>query len=264
MILKAVEDGLIKSIDDPVSLYLPEWNINQENTLTIRHLCSMSTGLFWDEMDQTPLSLIAKLNFYDNLEKFTINDLYAVGEPGEKQHYDSGGMQLLGTLLNRVLGDKSISQYMAEKFWQPLGAQNDALYILDSSKHRNEKTYGGLVATARDISRLGMVIANDGYWDGTPILNSAQMKILKTIPYNNKTYAFGIWTGLYMGERFYYQSGHSGQFCISFPAHKLVITRFGHKKIEKPHLEAVSPDVPIYIEEALRIVNETEKLHNLN
>lgn len=256
LILKAVEDGLIESLDDPVSKYVPEWNVKQQKTLTLRHLCSMSTGLFWDEMEQTPFSLIAKLNFYGNLEKFTLNDLYAVGEPGEKQHYDSGGMQLLGTVLKRVLKQKSISQYLSEKLWQPLGAQTDALYVLDSQKHQNEKTYGGLVATARDISRLGQAIVNNGYWNEQQILDSAQLQTLKTVPYNNKTYAFGIWTGKYEGSRFYYQSGHLGQLCISVPEHNLVITRFGHNKLPKDHLEAVSPETYIYIKEALRMINQ--------
>lgn len=260
LILKALEDGLIDKLDDPVSKYLPEWNVEQDSTLTVRHLCSMSTGLYWDELEQTPFSLIAKLNFYNDLEKFTLNDLYAVGNPGRKQHYDSGGMQLLGTLLSKVLKDKSISDYLSEKLWQPLCAQNNALYILDSRKHQNEKTYGGLVATARDISRLGHVIADSGKWKGKQILDSAQLKTLTNIPYNNKTYAFGIWTGLYQGKRFYYQSGHLGQFCISFPEHNLVITRFGHNKLPKKHMNAVSPETYIYIKEALRIIEAGKKV----
>lgn len=258
LILKAIEDGLIESLDDPVSKYLPEWKVQQNSPLTIRHLCSMSTGLFWDEMDQTPFSLIAKLNFYDDLEKFTLNELYAVGKPGQKQHYDSGGLQLLGTILNRVLGNKSISEYLSEKIWQPIGAQKNALFVLDSEKFQNEKTYGGLVATARDITRLGQVIANNGYWGQTQLLDSTQINTLQTIPFNNTTYAFGIWTGLYEGQRFYYQSGHLGQFCISFPAHDLVITRFGHKKLPKPQLETVSPEVSFYIKEALRMVDSIQ------
>ena len=65
----------------------------------------MNTGLFWDERSRSPCSLIAKLNFYDDLEYYTFTDLYAIGNPGDEQHYNSGGTQLLGTLLDRVLGE---------------------------------------------------------------------------------------------------------------------------------------------------------------
>ena len=189
LVLKAIEDGLINSIDDPVIKYVPKWNVKQDSMLKLRHLASMSTGLFWDEEDHNPFSLIAKLNFYGDLEKYTINDLYAVGNPGQTQHYNSGGTQLLGNVLNNVLIEKSISEYLSEKFWQPLGCQNNAFFILDSEKHKNEKTFGGLVANARDISRLGQLIINNGIWKGKKILDSTQLGILKSLPYNNKTYS---------------------------------------------------------------------------
>ncbi len=254
LVLKAVEDGLINSIDDPVSNYLPEWKVKQSPELTLRHLASMSTGLYWEELDQRPLSLIAKLNFYGDLEKFVLNDLYAVGNPGDTQHYDSGATQLLGIVLKRVLGEKSISDYLAEKFWIPLGCENDALYIVDSCWHGNEKTFGGLVATARDISRLGVAIAHNGVFNKKQILSPHQMSTLTRIPFHNKTYAYGIWTGEHKGKRFYYQSGHRGQFIISFPAERLVITRLGHEKLKKADQEDVSAETFFFIEEALKMI----------
>lgn len=256
LVLKAVEDGLIDRVDDPITKYLPEWNVSQEQPLTIRHLASMNTGLFWDERSRSPFSLIAKLNFYDDLEYYTFNDLFAIGNPGDEQHYNSGGTQLLGTLLDRVLGDKSIATYMQEKFWTPLGCEFDAKWILDSEEHQNEKTYGGIVSTARDIARLGLVINNDGYWNDQQILSSSDMELIKTTPYNNTTYNYGLWTGKYQNDPYYYQAGLKGQLCISFPKHGLVITRLGHNTTKKIDLEEVAPDTQLYIKEALRIVDQ--------
>jgi len=259
LILKAVEDGLIESIDDPISKYLPEWNVEQNPPLTLRHLASMTTGLYWDELDQRPLSLIAKLNFYNNLEKFVFNNLYAIGTPGQKQHYDSGATQILGIVLKRVLKGKSISNYLEEKFWIPLACENKALFIIDDEKNQNEKTFGGLVATARDISRLGLTINQNGMFENIEILSPEQIKTLTTIPYNNKTYAYGIWTGEYEGKRFYYQSGHRGQFIISFPDEQLVITRLGHQKLKKDNQEDVSKETYFFISEAIKMLAKYEK-----
>jgi CubicO group peptidase (beta-lactamase class C family) len=257
LLLKAQQQGLIDSIDDPVSKYVPEWTVRQEEPLTLRHLASMNTGLFWDEMDHSPFSLIAKLNFYGNLEKYTLEDLYATGIPGKEQHYNSGGTQLLGTVLKRVLAPKTISQYLEESFWTPLNYEHDGLFILDSQRHQNEKTFGGIVSTARNVSRLGQLINNQGKWQGQTILTEEDLSLITTLPYNNKTYTYGFWTGLYKGERYYYQSGFGGQFCISFPKYDLVITRLGHKTSKKDHINAVAPDTKVYIEEALRIVSES-------
>jgi CubicO group peptidase (beta-lactamase class C family) len=256
LILKAIEDGLIDHIDDPVSKYIPEMNFNQNEPLTLRHLASMSAGLYWNEMDHTPLALITKLNFTGNMEKVMIEEMYAIGEPGEIQHYNSGGTQILGIVLQRVLGDKTISDYLSEKFWQPLGCEYDALFILDSKKHGKEKAFGGLVATARDVSKLGQLILNEGNWKGRQLLSKDDIHLIHHLPYNNTTYTFGLWSGMYEGDRFYYQAGFRGQFCISFPKYNLVITRLGHHTTPKNDLEDVSEDVVAYIQEALRILNE--------
>ncbi|XLS28519.1 serine hydrolase domain-containing protein [Flavobacteriaceae bacterium M23B6Z8] len=258
LILKAQQDGYIESIDDPVNKYVPEWNVEQEEPLTLRHLASMNTGLFWDEWDMTPFSLIAKLNFYGDLESYTLNDLYSVGTPGKEQHYNSGGTQLLGTVLKRVLYPKTITEYLEESFWTPLGYEHDGLFILDSRKYRNEKAFGGLVSTARNVSRLGQLINNNGIWNGKQILTEEDMRLITTLPYNNKTYNYGLWTGVYEGNRFYYQAGFRGQFCISFPKYDLVITRLGHKTTKKKNnINEVSPDTEVYIREALRILHKT-------
>jgi CubicO group peptidase (beta-lactamase class C family) len=257
LLLKAVEDGLIASIDDPVKKYIPELNLKQQDTLTLRHLASMSAGLYWDEWSHKPQSLITKLNFYGNLEKFTMEDMYAIGEPGKVQHYNSGGTQMLGTVLKRVLGKKSISDYLSEKFWQPLGFEHDGLFVLDSKKHENEKAFGGIVSTARNVSKLGQLILNEGVWDGKQILSDADMQLIQTVPYHNTTYTFGLWTGLYEGSRFYYQSGFGGQLCITFPKYNIVITRLGHKTSPRTNLEDVKPDTYELIAEALRIVQES-------
>ena len=258
LMLKAQQDGLIDDINDPVSKYLPEWTIQQDKDLTLRHLASMNTGLFWDEMDHSPFSLIAKLNFYGDLETYTLEDLYAIGTPGELQHYNSGGTQLLGTVLNRILEPKTISRYLEESFWTPLNYEHDGLFILDSQEHRNEKTFGGLVSTARNVSRIGQLINDKGQWNGQQILTKEDMNLITTLPYNNTTYTYGLWTGMYQGDRYYYQAGFGGQFCISFPKYNLVITRLGHQTSKKEDINAVSPDTKVYINEALRIVDQLQ------
>ena len=257
LILKAVEDGLIASIDDPVKKYIPELNLEQKEALTLRHLASMSAGLYWDEWSHKPLSLITKLNFCEDLGKFAIEDMYAIGEPGKVQHYNSGGTQMLGLVLKRVLGEKSITDYLSEKFWQPLGYEHDGLFIIDSKKHANEKAFGGLVSTARNVSKLGQLILNEGIWNGQQILSESEMQVIKTLPYNNKTYTYGMWTGMYEGSRFYYQSGVKGQLCITFPKHNLVITRLGHQTSPRANIEDVKTDTYELISEALRIVQES-------
>lgn len=253
LLLFAIEDGLIGSIEDPVSQYLAGWSVDQTNTLRLRHLASMSAGLYWEEFDQRPMALIARLNFSDDLISFGQQHMYAIGEPGRVQHYNSGATQMLGAILQSVIKPRSISDYLSEKLWQPLGAENDAQFILDR-EDGFEKTFGGLVATASDVARLGHVINNQGLWNNKRVLPLDTLALLKSVPFNNSTYTFGYWRGEYNGEPFYFQAGHGGQLCISMPSKGLVITRLGHKATPKRNVEEVAPDAKDYIQEALRII----------
>lgn len=257
--LKAVEDGLFVSIDDPVSKYVPNWNVTQDKKLTLRYLASMSTGLFWDEMDKQPFSLIAKLNFCSDIEEFVTEDLYAIGNPRDEHNYDSGGTQLLGLALINVLKDKSLTEYLEEKFWQPLGYENDGLFVIDSKENQREYAFGGLVGAARDISRMGQLINNNGNWNNQQILSERDIELITSLPFNNKNCNYGLWSGSYNGVNYFYQSGHLGQRCISIPEYNIVITRLSQKASKKENINDDSKDVVEYIKQAMDIIKQTEK-----
>ena len=258
-ILKAVEQGLIDSVDDPVKKYIPEWPVEQTPTLTLRHLASMSAGLYWEEMDHSPFSLIAQFTFDDDIAPLTINTLPAIGNPGDVQHYNSGGTQLLGTILLRVLNGKDIATYISESFWQPLGMQQDGMYVLDR-ENGNERVFGGMVASALDMAKFGQLILNNGEWNGNQILSTEHIELIKTIPYNNRTYGYGLWISEYNGDPIYHMEGFLGQKNIIYPKHNLLITRLGHQMIPREELEDISPQVAIFIEEALRVLEKSKKL----
>ena len=65
-----------------------------------------------------------------------------VEECGGQFEYSSGDTQMLGIALSRALEPHgyTISSYLEEKFWQPLGMQGDAYWSLDGSE-KIEKVY---------------------------------------------------------------------------------------------------------------------------
>ena len=258
-ILKAIEEGKIESINDPVKKYLPEWPVEQSPLLTLHHLGAMSAGLYWEEMDHSPFSLIAKFTFHDEITNLSINELPAISKPGDIQHYNSGGTQLLGTILKRVLNEKTIADYISESFWQPLGMQQDGFYVLDK-EDGDERVFGGIVASAKDVAKFGQLLLNEGQWNGKTILSKEHIDIIKHKPYNNRSYGYGIWLSEYKGDPIYHMEGFLGQYNIIYPKENLLITRLGHQTIEREELEDIAPHVEIFIEEALRVLREHEKL----
>lgn len=121
----AVDEGYIKSIDDPVTDYLPELKKKDKmwQKLTIRHLLDMRSGLAFDDTyslrlkDLKRLNAMAKLNYGKNIMK-QIRGLKFENEPGTEHKYESMTSQILGVVIQRATG-QSYTSYLSEKVWKP-------------------------------------------------------------------------------------------------------------------------------------------------
>ncbi|MEY3235992.1 MAG: hypothetical protein RI883_93 [Bacteroidota bacterium] len=230
----AVEEGKIKSLDEPVFNYIPEFSANGKEKITIRHLLMMSSGLDWEESSSNPLS--------DNAESYYGTDLHGlvtrqkvVTTPGKAFNYQSGNSQLLGYIIEKATG-KTVSEYTQEKIWNRIGTEHEAYWSLDK-ENGDEKSFCCLYATARDFGRLGKLILNEGKCGKQQIIPLWYMKEMCQVPnltteehVPNKRYGLHIWT--YQGETnpIYYCRGIKGQYIISIPTENLVIVRLGLKR----------------------------------
>jgi hypothetical protein len=167
-------EGLIASFDDPVTRYLPELAGTGYDGVSIRHILQMSSGIGFVEEYADETSDIARLGDAcfggpERLEEVAVT--YDRGfEPGSDFHYASVDTAVLGWLLRRVTG-KSLSAYMTEKLWQPIGAEADAAWVLDQEGEGGvECALGGLISTLRDYGRFGLLMAKEGIWNGRPVL----------------------------------------------------------------------------------------------
>ncbi|MEX2595491.1 MAG: serine hydrolase, partial [Salibacteraceae bacterium] len=125
----AVDRGEINSIDDPVFLYLPQYETELGKKLKVRHLLNMSSGINFDEHYLNPFAFPARANYGDNLE--LLLEKYEVREePGEVFIYQSGTTQVLGFLLKSATR-QNLSDYASEHLWSKIGAENPALWSLD-------------------------------------------------------------------------------------------------------------------------------------
>jgi CubicO group peptidase (beta-lactamase class C family) len=242
----ALKEGKIKSLDQPVGDYIPEYNEGENKKITIRHLLMMSGGLNWDEAYANPFSITTEAYYGTNLTKI-VNRLKAVKPPGKIFEYKSGDTQVLSFVLQKATGLK-VSNYAEEKLWGPLGATNKALWSLDE-KDGNEKAYCCLSSNARNFARLGCLYLHSGNWQGTQILDSSYIKEalsshgLKNVDGQEVNY-YGYQTWLipeYKGQNNFYFRGIMGQYVIVIPDKNIVMVRLGKKRGEKmfPHYQEV-------------------------
>lgn len=253
----AIQDGYIKSVDQYVCEYLPDFEDGCKKHVRIRDLLTMSSGLAWNESYLNPFGQIAKAYYGRNLYK-QVTHLQVAQNPGYTFRYQSASTQLLGLLLTKVTG-KTLSQYLSEKLWKPIGAEHNALWSVDR-KGGNEKAYCCFNATARDYAKIGMFCLYEGKWNEKQILSSEYLKqsfspalnLSDNLGNNVDFYSYQWWILNYKNMKINMACGLYGQYIIMIPQKNLVIVRLGHKTSKKyqGHFNA---DVYSYIEAGISI-----------
>lgn len=166
----ALEEGLIESVRDPITRYVPELEGSAYDGVEIEDVLQMSSGARWNEDYSDPDSDIARYGRVwasgASLDDFTAT-LERAREPGTYNYYNSSDTQAIGMLLARVTG-RSLAAYAEEKLWGPVGMANDAFWVTDD--HGMEMAAGGLQVTARDYARFGQLYLQGGARDGKQIV----------------------------------------------------------------------------------------------
>jgi CubicO group peptidase (beta-lactamase class C family) len=226
----AVDDGLI-DIDDPITDYLPELNERDAGfrRITIRDLISMSSGLRYEEQG-TPWSDDTETYYAPDLRKLALTDTEIVGPPGGAWHYNNFNPLLMGMILERVTS-MHVADFMEERLWQPLGAEADATWSLDSETSGFEKMESGVNARAIDFAKLGSLYLHEGEWNGNRILSADWVRESTAVgTENDSSRAYGYWWWTYRDDElgdYFAALGNKGQFLVVVPERRLVIVRHG-------------------------------------
>ncbi|WBL25608.1 serine hydrolase domain-containing protein [Zunongwangia sp. HGR-M22] len=248
---KAIRDGYITSIDEPVSHFFPQFDIR----LTVGDLASMSSGLNWDESYYNPFGQTARAYLDDNIRKLIL-DLEVIEAPGKKFKYLSGNTELLGMVLEEAT-NKTLSQYLSESLWQSLGMQNDALWQLDSKENGMEKAYCCIASNARDFAKFGKLFMQNGHWNGRRLINSSFVRKMKNPRFEDAPYyGYGLWLSDYKEKKIFYMRGILGQYVIVIPEDDLIIVRLGQGLKKREGEAKHSPDFYKYIDETYKMLEE--------
>ena len=252
---KALMEGHIKSLNQPVGDFLPEFKDGLAAKLTVGDLSSMASGTDWDEAYYSPLSITTRAYFDDDLDK-VINGLKVVEEPGLAYKYSSGDTQMLAMVIERATG-KKLYDYLTESFWKPLGSENATLWQVDSEEHDMVKAYCCIASNAKDFARLGKLYKDHGKWQGKQLLDSAFIaKSSKPRFPASPEYGYGWWLKNVGDKEFFMMRGHLGQYVIVEPNDNVIIVRLGHSKGPGDAIATFTPDISTYIDEAYKMLEK--------
>lgn len=172
----ALEDGLIESLDQAISHYLPELEVGAYNGVSIRQVLEMRSGVDYEERYDFENPGIAANNhenaIVQNVVRFAdaARNIERAHPPGEVFAYKTIDTAVLGWLVERVTGE-SVAAYLSRRIWEPLGAESNGFFIMDGAPGEGrEFTGAGFNATLRDFGRFGQMMLDGGRANGKQIL----------------------------------------------------------------------------------------------
>ncbi|ATA68452.1 serine hydrolase [Capnocytophaga cynodegmi] len=251
---KSIYDGCIKSLEQSVSDYLPEFSEGLASKLTVGDLASMASGSDWDESYYSPFSITTQAYFDTNLRE-VMGRMKIVEEPGKRYVYQSGNTQLLAMVIEKATG-KTLSDYLSQSIWKPLGSESDALWQVDSEASGMEKAYCCIASNARDFARLGKLYRDYGKWNGQQVLDSTFVaKSIQPRFSESPEYGYGMWLLTHNSKKFFMMRGHLGQYVIVQPEDNIMIVRLGHLKgVEEEGGDPFTEDIYGYIDETYKML----------
>ncbi|MEZ5044811.1 MAG: serine hydrolase [Saprospiraceae bacterium] len=233
----AYEDGLIQSLEDPITKYLPQLASSGYNEVRIKDILQMSSGVGFNEDYRDFNSDINRFGrsfaLGTSYEAFAMS-LKRERTPGTYNHYVSIDTQVLGMLVTKVTG-KPLSDYLKEKLWDPMGMEHDAQWIIDNTGM--ELALGGLNISLRDYAKIGLLYLHQGNWRGKQIVSADWIKKATTPdaphlmpgkdnPNSSNEYGYGFqwWVPEKpMGD--FFAAGIYNQYIYVYPPKNLVIVK---------------------------------------
>ncbi|MBI3507464.1 MAG: serine hydrolase [Proteobacteria bacterium] len=241
----ALAEGHIRSLDDTAETYVPELAGSEYGRTPLKALLSMSSGVaFREEYDGN-----------DDVAKLARGTLLGLGPggptvlrqfdtranpPDTRFYYASAETQVLGNVLVAATGRK-MADYAAEKLWQKLGAEAGASWVIDRAGY--ESAFCCFQATLRDWARVGLMLANDGAWNGRQIVprdwviaaTSVDPRRRHLAPGTATRYfGYGYQTWIFPGPtRTFALQGVFGQALYVDPANRLVMVHLAARASQR-------------------------------
>jgi CubicO group peptidase (beta-lactamase class C family) len=227
----AIDMGYIDNVSQPILSFFPNYTIDnwdpRKENITLFHCITMSTGLEYHEVD-IPYSDPANDLFamYDSPDMWEyVLDRPMQYDPGTHWSYNSGGIELLGGVIEQTTG-YSVADFAEEFLFDRIGIDFFSWWTVPASGQYG--CSGGLRLRPRDMARFGYLYLNNGTWNGTQIISSEWVAESTQMYFDTGSwYYYGYtWWGV-PNQPFYEATGHYEQKIYVLPEHDLVVVFTG-------------------------------------
>ncbi|MCP4727626.1 MAG: serine hydrolase [bacterium] len=229
----SIDKGYIKNINEKMSDYFPEYNdvlTGRWENIRLRHFLSMSSGLKWSQEEQ---------DSYLDQDDYILDVLSKepVDQPGTKFEYINANLSVFPGIIKKASGIHA-DEFAKEHLFKPLGITE---YDWD---HARQNGYplcsGSLCLKPRDLAKIGLLMLNEGKWNGEQIISSEWIRASTEKQVDNEDYGY-LWWILKRNVdgktvKGYFANGWGSQFIIVIPQFNLVAVTTGNNMNNKKHM----------------------------
>jgi len=178
-----LDEGKIKSLSDPLHVYIPEFKDGWFGNNTIRDLLQMRCGLsgasagatggFYANIKYGPTAASGPnaRNLYEYIQTLPMSS-----QPGTTFAYDPVCSDALSMVVSKVTG-KLLAEVFQEKIWQKIGSENQSFW----AKAGNTNITSGanqFWAKQRDWAKIALLLVNYGEFNGEQVVSVNYMNLL--------------------------------------------------------------------------------------
>ena len=173
----AQAEGHIGDLEEPIDKYVHVLKGSAYEGVRIKDVLQMSSGARWNEDYSDRTSEIYRLSAASgeggSFDQF-MAEMRREATPGTRCMYNSADTQALGMLVAFATGH-SITDYMQDKLYTPLGMESPGYWLIDS--RGREAAFAGLLMTARDFTKFGECYRCGGNWQGQQLIPADYVEV---------------------------------------------------------------------------------------
>ena len=244
---RAIEEGHIKSLDQPVADFISEWRGTDKDKILVRHLLDMRSGLLPQGQALEPENVLNRAYMHPRHDEIIINEYPLVHTPGTRYDYANATSELVAPLIELATGVQ-YEDWISNEILKPLGAQGGEIWM----NRKDGTPHSGCcnLLPAETYLRLAILYLKDGTWDGQRLLPEGYVDQVKTATPQNPHTGMGVYvagpyvkkrgplnpdlpfgqtlhSSPYLAEDLYLFDGNSHQVVYIIPSADMVILRTG-------------------------------------
>jgi CubicO group peptidase (beta-lactamase class C family) len=247
---RAIALGKIRSLDQPVADFVTEWRGDpRRSRILVRHLLDMRSGFLPQGPAMTAEDILNRAYLHPRHEQIIIDDYPVVDEPGTRYEYNNATSELVAVLIERATGVR-YGEWLSREVLQRIGSPGGTIWV----NRPGGTAHSGccLMLPAEAWLRLGVLLLQDGVWEGKRLLPAGYVQAMRTPTAENPYYGLGVYVaGRYIARRGFANpardtearrvlhsepyladdvflfDGNSNQVVFIIPSRRLVVLRVG-------------------------------------